>query len=352
MSIYGTAIAAEILMHFGIISKTFKIILMGKLGIAFLSTQESFMDHLQQKLQDYTLGKIDKENYIISNYDEHHSHLFEYSDYLLHTNISKITIEDNGVVFTFRDSGIMMMCPPGDHRVAPIETLNFLDYEKDESWMIERLVNNGDTIFDIGANMGYYSVLLAKKNIDASVHCFEPIPTTFGLCQKNISLNELANINCNNFGLSDKDGYFPFYFYPEGSGNASAVNVSGRSEVEEISCRLKTLDGYVDEKNVNIDFIKCDVEGAELFAFIGGSKTIGRDKPIVFAEILRKYCLKYNYDHNDIFQWFYDLGYRAFTVHDKKLLPFHLMDQDTIQTNFFFLHTAKHDSIISALELV
>jgi FkbM family methyltransferase len=324
----------------------------GKVRYSFFINSGFFMGYLQEQLKNYTLGKINKESYISSNYDESHSHLFEYSNYLPHTNISKITIEDNGVVFTFRDSGIMIMCPPGDHRVAPIETLNFLDYEKDESWMIERLVNNGDTIFDIGANMGYYSVLLAKKNIDATVHCFEPIPTTFGLCQKNISLNALANITCNNFGLSEKDGYFPFYFYPEGSGNASAVNVSGRHDVEEISCRLKTLDGYVDEKNVSIEFIKCDVEGAELFTFIGGSKTIGRDKPIVFAEILRKYCLKYKYDHNDIFQWFYNLGYRAFTVHDKKLLSFHLMDEDTIQTNFFFLHTKKHASTISALELV
>jgi FkbM family methyltransferase len=310
------------------------------------------MDYLQEKFQNYTLGKISKENFISSNYDERHSHLFDYSSYLSCTNISKIAIEDNCVVFTFRDSGIVIMCPPNDHRVAPVEALNFLDYEKDESWMIDRLVNDGDVIFDIGANMGYYSVLLAKKYMDATVHCFEPIPTTFALCQNNISLNDSTNIICNNFGLSDKDGHFPFYFYPEGSGNASAVNVSGRAEVEEIECELKTLDGYSDEKNVNVDFIKCDVEGGELFTFLGGSKTIGRDKPIVFTEILRKYCLKYNYDHNEIFSWFYNLGYKAFTVKGNKLLSFNFMDENTIQTNFFFLHSEKHASTISALELV
>ena len=186
--------------------------------------------------------------------------------------------------------------------------------------------------------------------MNATVHCFEPIPTTFALCQNNISLNAATNIICNNFGLSDKDGRFPFYFYPEGSGNASAVNVSGRPEVEEVECELKTLDGYSDEINVNVDFIKCDVEGGELFAFLGGSKTIERDKPIVFTEILRKYCLKYDYDHNEIFRWFYSRGYRAFTVHSEKLMPFQFMDESTIQTNFFFLHTEKHSSTISVLE--
>ena len=59
---------------------------------------------------------------------------------------------------------------------------------------------------------------------------------------------------------------------------------------------MKTLDGYSEEINVNVDFIKCDVEGGELLTFLGGSKTISRDKPIIFTEILRKYCLKYNYD--------------------------------------------------------
>jgi FkbM family methyltransferase len=310
------------------------------------------MDYLQEKFQNYTLGKITKENYISSNYDERHSHIFGYSNYLPHTNISKITIQDNCVVFTFRDSGISITCPPNDHRVAPVEALNFLDYEKDEAWMIGRLVNNSDVIFDIGSNIGYYSVLLAKRYSDATVHCFEPIPSTFSVCQNNVSLNALTNIICNNFGLSDNDGQFPFYFYPEGSGNASAVNVSGRPEVEEIECELKTLDGYSDDLNVNVDFIKCDVEGGELFTFLGGSKTIDRDKPIVFTEILRKYCLKYNYDHNEIFRWFYNLGYKAFTVKNKKLLSFNFMDENTIETNFFFLHSEKHASIISALELV
>ena len=103
---------------------------------------------------------------------------------------------------------------------------------------------------------------------------------------------------------------------------------------------------------MNVDFIKVDVEGGELFTFLGGTKTIDLNKPIVFTEILRKYCLKYYYDHNEIFQWFYKSGYRAFTVQGQKLLSFNLMDENTIETNFFFLHSEKHALIISELELV
>lgn len=309
------------------------------------------MNYNKKKYQDYCLGKISKEDFISGNYNEIHKHLFNYSSYLNETNISSIVIEDNEVMFVFRDSGIKIICPSGDHRVAPIEALNFLDYEKEESWMINCLVKYCDSVFDIGANMGYYSILLAKKYPNLKVHCFEPIPHTYEFCKKNIILNSSDNIICNKFGLSDKNGHFPFYFYPEGSGNASAVNVSERPEVNQIQCQLKTLDGYVKETNERVDFIKCDVEGGELFAFLGGSETIERDKPIIFTEILRKYCLKYNYDHNEIFQWFYNLGYRAFTVQGQKLISFGLMDENTIQTNFFFLHEKKHDLIITKLEL-
>ena len=310
------------------------------------------MKHLKKKFHDYMSGYLSKEEYIIGNYDDFHRHLFEYSNYLSETNIKEISIEDNCVFFTFRNSGVKIICPSGDHRVAPVEALNFLDYEKDEAWMINRLVKNEDTIFDIGANIGYYSILLAKKYIDSTVHCFEPITTTYEICKQNISLNSLDNIVCNNFGLSDKNGHFTFYFYPEGSGNASAVNVSGRSKVEEIECELETLDDYVEKSDLNVDFIKCDIEGGELFAFLGGNKTIASEKPIVFTEILRKYCLKYNYDHNEIFRFFYDMGYDAFTVQGKKLLPFSLMNESTIHTNFFFLHKEKHALEISSLKTI
>ena len=106
------------------------------------------------------------------------------------------------------------------------------------------------------------------------------------------------------------------------------------------------------EGNIAVAYIALElIEGGELFAFSGGSKTIERDKPIIFTEILRKYCLKYNYNHNEIFEWFYSRGYRAFTVHGKTLKSFKFMDENTLQTNFFFLHAKKHSSAISELEV-
>ena len=66
------------------------------------------------------------------------------------------------------------------------------------------------------------------------------------------------------------------------------------------------------------------------------------DMNIIFSEILRKWSLKNNYSPNEIFKFFSSLGYQAFTCDSNKLVPFNKMTDETIFTNFFFLHEIKH----------
>ena len=282
-------------------------------------------------------------------YATHHSKLYEYAEYLHKTDIEKITIENNRVITTSRKHGIKIECDSGDHRIAPIEVLNFFDYEKDESDMIENLICFGSekkNFFDIGANIGWYSIMVAKSNRNVLVHSFEPIPKTYQSLVKNVDLNSLPNISTHNFGFSDKSGEFDFYYYPEGSGNASSANVTGRSDTEVVKCKVKTLDEYINESNEQIDFIKCDVEGAELLVFKGGIDAIKNSKPIVFSEILRKWSQKFNYNPNEIFELFYKLGYLSFTINGSFLESFYKMNESTQETNFFFLHQKKHSDLI------
>ena len=109
---------------------------------------------------DFLAGKITKPEFIQAMYQEHHAKLFDYANYLKQTNISSVEIADDAVVVTSRDRGVKMICPLGDYRVAPIEALNFLDYETTDSAMIMRLVSPDDCVIDIGANMGSLLKLL------------------------------------------------------------------------------------------------------------------------------------------------------------------------------------------------
>jgi FkbM family methyltransferase len=305
------------------------------------------MNSIKKTREKFTSGEISKPTFIRQMYEGHHNILFEYAEFIKNTNINKIEIQDGSVIMTSRDRGIRIACEPGDFRIAPIETLNFNDYEKEESKMMENLVEDGDNFFDIGANIGWYSINIAASRRATRVYSFEPIPKTFNSLSKNIELNGSSNVTAYNFGFSSQIGEFPFYYYPEGSGNASSANVTGRDDIECVHCKVRTLDDYTAETGTIVDFIKCDVEGAELLVFQGGINTISRDKPIVFSEILRKWSEKFNYNPNQIFELFRNMGYQAFTVSKGCLNNFLKMDDATVETNFFFLHSEKHKIIIN-----
>jgi hypothetical protein len=164
------------------------------------------MNKINKTVELYKKKEIDKSDFIKNMYSKHHSKLYEYAEFLPKTDIEKITIENNRVITTSRKHGIKIECNSGDHRIAPIETLNFFDYEKDESDMIEKLIFFGDekkSFFDIGANIGWYSIMAAKSNRNILVNSFEPIPKTFASLKGNVKLNALPNISIHNFGFSD-----------------------------------------------------------------------------------------------------------------------------------------------------
>ncbi len=293
-------------------------------------------------LKKFKDNHIDKATYIKLMYEHSHAALFKYQQHLKKTNIRKIELVDDGIIATTRNFGTRFLCPINDFRSAPIEILNFGDYEKSEFDMVSKLLTDGEIFFDIGANIGWYSINIAATRKKTKVHSFEPIPVTFEFLKKNIAHNLLSNISINNFGLSNAEADVEFYYYPEGSGNASAKNLSERADAEILTCKVRTLDNYMLETGEKVDFIKCDVEGAELLAFKGGIKTISKDKPIIFAEILRKWTSRFDYNSNHILDLLKQYGYQSFVIKNGKLASISTIDDQTVETNFFFLHAEKH----------
>ena len=209
-------------------------------------------------------------------------------------------------------------------------------------------IKDGDVVLDVGANIGIFGVRAMQKAKNVTVYCFEPIPSTYNHLLSNIKLNAFNNFVPFNLALSDTNSQKNYYFYEACSGNASAVDLTERADVSTVECPQTKLDDFYQEMKLSSpDFIKCDVEGAELLVFKGAAETIKANKPIVMAEILRKWSAKYNYSPNEIFKLFFDIGYLAFTTSGYHLTPFHEMTEETVETNFFFLHSIKHAQIIN-----
>ena len=304
---------------------------------------------LQSTVDAFQRGDLDKPTFIRTMYDAHHAALFDYASFVGHTNIQRIEIEDGRVVMVTRDRGVRIECAPGDFRIAPIESLNFADYEKQDADMMEELVDEGVSFFDIGANIGWYSINLAKARRSSTFHAFEPLPKTYAQLVRNVQLNAVSNVHIHHFGFSDTAATLEFFYYPEGSGNASSRNLTERADVQKVQCEVRRLDDHVASTGQRVDFIKCDVEGAELLVFKGAVETLKRDRPVIFSEILRKWSAKFDYDPNEIFTLLRSLGYRSYTAAGRTLRPFERMTADTVETNFFFLHEQSHADKISRL---
>lgn len=293
----------------------------------------------------YHQGKIEKARYITLMH-QIHQYLFEYALFIKDTDIVSIEITDNLVMMTTKAAKIKLIADKDDQRIIPIEILNFGSYEKDNLKMILKLIKKNHIVLDIGANIGWYSINIAKAVSGVQIFAFEPIPESFAYLTTNLQLNQITNVQTYNFGFYHQEKHLPFYYYQEGLGNASSQNLSNRKDVSLIYCKVKKLDNFIKEKKIKVDFIKCDVEGAELSVFQGGIESIKKYKPIIFCEMLRKWSIRFGYHPNDIIKLLAHFGYQCFTVERKKLKRFIKMDKATSDTNFFFLQTGKHTAII------
>lgn len=302
---------------------------------------------LQEIVSEFRQGVLGKQEYIDRMYALH-CQLFDYADYLKDTDISQIEISEGTLVTTSRSTGVRIAVGRTDKRTAPLETLNFGTYEDQDSRMLLRVVPPQAVIYDIGANIGWYSLALAKMVAGARVHAFEPIPDTYAQLCLNIKLNAPVAVEPHHFGFSDHNGEATFYYDEAISVRASAARLVEGDNSQKITCRIERLDDFAGD-TTRVDFIKCDVEGGELFVFRGALKTLSRCKPAIFCEMLRKWSLKFNYHPNDIIALLGSLGYQCFTARGNALCRVAFIDEGTLETNFFFLHPDRHAEQIKAM---
>lgn len=299
----------------------------------------------------YNNGEMSKVEFI-SEMKKFHDVLFDYSNNLLETEIAGVEIIDNKVIFTTRETNYhsgdcRFIVDTRDPRVVPIEAFNFGCYELEDSRMMFDLMKHQKIIFDIGANIGWYSIHIANTFEESMIYAFEPIPETFEKLGKNHELNKVSNLFIENIALSNFKGELNFFYSPYQTGAASSKNILGIEDLKELTCPTTTVDLYIKDKNIKgLDFIKCDVEGAEFFVLQGASESIQSYKPIVFAEMLRKWSKKFDYHPNDIVDFMKNMGYGCFVNRALKLFQIEEIDDNTLETNFFFLNLEKHEFLI------
>ena len=255
-----------------------------------------------------------------------------------------IPVESNGIK-------IRMILDVEDIRSVPFTVIAEGPYEQFQAKILVTLGKSAESFFDIGANMGYYSLALASINPALQVKSFEPQPEIYSKFITNVSLNQLEpQIKIYNYGLGSKEDKLKMYIPAfTGSGGGSFADLhTEEGAAEEVLVPVQSLDKLV-PPNSNIDLMKIDVEGFEYEVITGGLELIRSVKPTIIIELLRKWMKPFGRQPQDVINLLEPLGYKVYAIGLNRLKSITLIDESTIETNFIFVHedNSKHINLIS-----
>lgn len=193
-------------------------------------------------------------------------------------------------VLTLIDRDVAFTAPDGDLYLEGMSS----DGPSDLLPVLTAACRSGDTVLDIGANIGITAVMSGALVGPGRVVAVEPVPETFAHLDANVATSGLDNITCVNAAIGAAEGTVRLVTR---AGSNFAAFVGYQDVLErydgyvEYAARVMTVDRLVEELGLDrVDMMKIDVEGYELEALRGASSTLAQFRPVVFMEV-NHYCL-------------------------------------------------------------
>jgi FkbM family methyltransferase len=152
-------------------------------------------------------------------------------------------------------------------------------YELGKRMAFEAEITPGSVVYDIGANVGYYSLLASVlAGEEGQVYAFEPLPRNIDFLHKHVEINRRKNIEIIMAAVSEHSGEA---FFDLGASTA----MGHLAENGEIQVEMVSLDEMLDKGLIRPPgYIKLDVEGAEFQALSGARKLLEQYRPILFID--------------------------------------------------------------------
>ena len=168
--------------------------------------------------------------------------------------------------------------PPGGFFSQRLEPKIDIWYQQRYRYWVYANIPSKRTMIDVGANVGIF----ARPSADhfERVICFEPVPQNFAALELNMA--QCANATLHPLGLSDREQRVQFQVQINKCGCSYQVDeITSDAGFYNVECELRTMDSFAIK---DVDWIKIDVEGAELAVLEGARKTIQHNRPWLLLE--------------------------------------------------------------------
>jgi FkbM family methyltransferase len=179
----------------------------------------------------------------------------------------------------------------------------------------------GDVFLDVGANIGWHSLLLGSKHPKLQVYAFEPEPENIELLKHNIRINGLPNVEVIPKAASIGEGEQEFYLYADKNAGRHSLLPINKGKV--ITVPLTSLDHFISERGISpkkIKLLKIDVEGYELNVLRGAGSLLGT-VPILLLEFSPEFMRKGGIDPYDLIRLLEAAKYRPHLLKAGELSP-------------------------------
>jgi FkbM family methyltransferase len=157
-------------------------------------------------------------------------------------------------------------------------------YEPHVMRALGRLIGRDAVVFDVGANIGVFALVMSRLAPRGQVFAFEPAAENFGYLEKNLVANGAGNVVAERCAVYDKSGTVPFVFSPA-SPSGSFVSRDGHAG-ESQPVEAVSMDDYVEGRGLpRVDLIMVDAEGAEMAVLRGAARTLAKFRPALLVEV-------------------------------------------------------------------
>jgi len=186
-------------------------------------------------------------------------------------------------------------------------------YETHVTTYMRHLLKPGHVVVDIGANIGYYTLLAASQVGDTGkVIAFEPHDQNCTLINMSLQANKFTNVVVHPYAVLDKKGEIGFNIVEGSSNGVIDLIKTSRYQVDAIQ-----LDTFLKNEH-RIDIVKLDIEGAEGLALKGMHKLIQQHQPIIFTEFSpHSLITRSGISAEEYLDRLHELGYQLFILHRK-----------------------------------